>query len=191
MSQASSEEHYQIELIRAQRRRSSEYSSASSEDILGVKVNSRRGSAFSGGSMEEMTTLSNPGFRSSSPVGGSTSADGAAGNHKGSPRPRISLGAVPEENENFLSEIADASEVSGEGKQNLAYLENETEAADTSANKDKHVYYGNGIQVVNQHTIDSEMEKDTSSVENDSIVAASLVTDSQDADHKKSAVVTD
>ena len=150
MSQVSSEEHYQIDLMRAQRRRSSEYSSASSEDILGVKVNSRRGSAFSGGSMEEMTTFSNPGFRSSSPVGGSTVADGVAGNHKGSPHPRISLGAVPEENENFLSEIAVSSELSGAvDKQNPAYLENETGAADTLASEvDKH-NNGNSPQIMN------------------------------------------
>jgi hypothetical protein len=130
MSQVSSEEHYQINLMRAQRRRSSEYSSASSEDILGVKVNSRRGSAFSGGSIEEMTTFTNPGFRSSSPVGGATTT--ADGNHKGSPRPRISLVAVLEENENFLSETPVAPELSEEGKPNPASLENES--GDASAN---------------------------------------------------------
>ena len=189
LSQTSSEEHYQIELIRTQRRQSSEYSSASSEDILGVKVNSRRGSAFSSGSMEEMTTFSNPGFCSSSPVGGSISVADGVGNHKGSPRPRISLGAVPEENENSLSEIAIAPEPSGEGKQNLANLENETEIA----------LHGNGIiismslsQVVNHYRItdlESEkgsgpVEKDESSVTTDS--AASI--DTQEADHEVSVI---
>ena len=159
MSQVSSEEHYQIDLTRAQRRRSSEYSSASSEDILGVKVNSRRGSAFSGGSIEEMTTFSNPGFRSSSPVGGSVIADG---NHKGSPRPRISLGAVPEENENFPLEIPFASEQSGEGRQNPAYLENEIHgAAGASTNSEEQHACDNEItttssQTVNHHKLEAE-----------------------------------
>ena len=159
MSQVSSEEHYQIDLMRAQRRRSSEYSSASSEDILGVKVNSRRGSAFSGGSMEEMTTFSNPGFRSSSPVGGSIVADG---NHKGSPRPRISLGAVPEENENFPSEVPFAPEPSGEGGENPAYLETEIHgAAGTSSTSDEQHACGNEIttnssRTVNHHKLEAE-----------------------------------
>ena len=159
MSQVSSEEHYQIDLMRAQRRRSSEYSSASSEDILGVKVNSRRGSAFSGGSIEEMTTFSNPGFRSSSPVGGSIIADG---NHKGSPRPRISLGAVPEENENLPSEVPFAPEPSGEGGENPAYLETEIHgAAGTSSNSDEQHACGNetttnSSQTVNHHKLEAE-----------------------------------
>ena len=188
MSQTSSEEHYQIELIRAQRRRSSEYSSASSEDILGLKVNSRRGSAFSGGSIEEMTTFSNPGFRSSSPVGGSTSVIDGVGNHKGSPRPRISLGAVLEENENSLSEIAVAPELNGEDEQNLAYLEHETEV--TSANKDKNVYLNhssNGAvttlsQVVNHHrVVDSESEIGSGSIEEKDSRAHSVTTDLTDS----------
>ena len=113
-NQASSEERYQINLIRAHQR------CGSSETILDVKVNSQCGSAISNCSMEEMTTFSNPGSCSSSPVGGSTVADGVAGNHKGSLHSGISLGAVPEENENSLSEIAVAS---GEGKQNPACVE--------------------------------------------------------------------
>ena len=163
MSQASSEERYQIELIREQRRRSSEYSSASSEDILGVKVNSRRGSAFSGGSVEDVTTFSNPGFRSSSPVGGSAVADGAAGNHKGSPRPRISLGAVPEENENFLSEISVTPEPSGESKQNPAYSENDTKVANTLSDKNEQQQVTSSSQSVDHHIIiDSETGSKTS-----------------------------
>ena len=196
MSQASSEERYQIELIRAQRRRSSEYSSASSEDILGVKVNSRRGSAFSGGSMEEMTTFSNPGFRSSSPVGGSAVVDGVAGNHKGSPRPRISLGAVPEENENFVSEILVAPELSGEDKKNPAYLDNEIEYADTSANKEKHNIHGNGIitssQAVSQHRIiNSETENDSTIGVAPGEHVSSITTDSVDTRNEKMITVAD
>lgn len=188
MSQVSSEEHYQIDLIRAQRRRSSEYSSASSEDILGVKVNSRRGSAFSGGSMEEMTTFSNPGFRSSSPVGGSTIADGAAGNHKGSPHPRISLGAVPEENETILAEISIAPGLSGEDKQSPAYLDNESEAI---TNTDQHNVH-NSPQVVSQYVVDSGTEKVNSIGRHDSRVC-SIISDSADAisntNHETVAVV--
>ena len=181
MSQASSEEHYQIDLMRAQRRRSSEYSSASSEDILGVKVNSRRGSAFSGGSMEEMTTFSNPGFRSSSPVGGSTITDG---NHKGSPWPRISLGAVPEENENS-SEFAVAPELNGVGKQNPAYLESETETGDTLASVvDKH--NGNSPQTVNQYRIidSTETDKDNTSSNTVGEHDSGVSTDSTDSTAK-------
>ena len=194
MSQTSSEDHYQIDQLRAQRRRSSEYSSASSEDILGVKVNSRRGSAFSSGSMEEMTTFSNPGFRSSSPIdgGGTTTVDRAAGNHKASPRPRISLGAVPEENE---IEIPIAPELSQVDRKNPAYLDGETEFAesDTPANKNHTCLHGNGIitsfQAASQHTIiDSEMDRESSPPgELDSIVIAdseASSVDTQDTDYE-------
>ena len=118
MSQMSSEEHYRLEL-----RRNSEYSSASSEDILGMKVNSRRGSAFSGGSIEENTAFSNPNFRSSSPVGDAGSnGSNEVGNHKAPLRAKISLGAVPEEvMESNHSEIPVVPEVHGEIKHNPAY----------------------------------------------------------------------
>ena len=176
MSQSSSEEHYQIELMREQRRRSSEYSSASSEDILGIRVNSRRGSAFSGGSMEEMTTFTNPGFRSSSPVNGAVASDLAiVGGHKGSPRARISLGAVPEESEHFLSEIAQISPVAnaGESKQNLAYLDCDTESTDTYVVNsqdvcDSDIITNSNLVKLNSHTVvvDSGVENDSTSDSN-------------------------
>ena len=197
MSQGSSEEHYQLGLMtRAQRRRSSEYSSASSEDILANRANnSRRGSTFSGGSTEEGTTFSNPGFRSSSPISGSNATD----NSKGSPRPRISLGAVPEEeNENCISEVTVAPEVSGEGKHNPAYVEVEgvkTEVGDSENRTDGKIRH-NGIignpnlivsDVHHHRIIDSEVENDSGHSKQNSVVP-NVASDSEDM---KRSVVAD
>lgn len=185
MSQVSSEERYRIELTRAQRRRSSEYSTASSEDILGIKVNSRRGSEFSGGSLEEMTTFTNPNFRSSSPVGGSNSTDGT--NHKGSPRARISLGAVPEEDfETYNSEILAAPNLSGEGRHNPGYIDHEEVNTIVEAKVDGKVQHNGIIVRENHRIIDSETEKDSGVQESDS----GVTTDSEDTEQGNDTVPT-
>lgn len=172
MSQVSSEERYHIDLTQAQGRRCSEYSSASSEDILGIKVNCRRGSEFSGGSIEEMTTFSNPNFRSSSPVSGSNSTDGA--NHKGSLHPRVSLGAVPEED--FEIGMSVAPELSGQVKHNSGYIEHEETNSD--------IVQHDGIvdcdrDVQHHRIVDSETEKDSGVQDSDSGVTV----DSEDTEH--------
>ena len=178
MSQVSSEERYRIDLMQVQGRRYSEYSSASSEDILGVKVHSRRGSEFSGGSIEEMTTFSNPSFRSSSPI---NSSDGA--NHKGSPYPRISgLGAVPEEDFE-ISGMSVAPEASAEVKHNAGYIDHDDRNSD--------IVEHNGIvdcdiDVRHHRIIDSETEKDSGVQDSDSGVTV----DSEDTEHMNKSTPT-
>lgn len=186
MSQVSSEERYRIDLMQARRRRSSEYSSASSEDILGIKVNSRRGSEFSGGSIEEMTTFSNPTFRSSSPVGGSNSTDGA--NLKGSPRPKTSLNAVPEEDfETYNLGVSVAPEPDGEVRHNSGYIEHEetgTSLEDKVVGKAQHTGIVDHDKGARHHRIiDSETEKDNGVQNSDS----GVTTDSEDPEHMNKA----
>ena len=160
MSQISSEERYRIELTAMQKRRSSEYSSASSEDILGVRVTSRRGSALSGGSIEDAVTFSNPGFRSGSPVNGSDS----------NRHPRISLGAVPEEEGEILSSSYGFSHEE-DGKFNPGYLDSDTLSADDGVSEGVQKN-GHRPEIADNHLhhqiIDSETDGDSSHSDRDS-----------------------
>lgn len=187
MSQTSSEERYRIELTGVQGRRCSEYSSASSEDILGIRVSSRRESAFSAGSIEEATTYGNPGFRSNSPMGSEPSVVDVASQKCAPPRTRISLGAVPEEDfENSVSEVSVAPEPSSEDRHNPAYVDadddTETEIDDLEIDKEKYSSVNVECDIQHYTVIDSSSEKDSGHGEEEELQEVSVQTNDYSED---------